>query len=544
MYDLTKFTLQDMTHCGDALQQFGLKAKHVEELTDLMCRYFYEHLIDKKTGEKTSVLVRFFMTYPYASLDGELQKLAEGILQGHPVSQELKCLILMATAGVLPEWNSTKLSKGHRVLPLINEEMLKQNLMVYQFLYQLGIDISNVLNPDPKLAMELENKIFSVYYVPDAPGSPYIPAQNEFVVPFGIKSALGFGGMLPTGNLFSLIIFSKTKIPRTTADMFKNIALNVRMAVLPFVSEKIFVIDKSEITEAERLRSLIATQTNILEMYKKTAIEQSRRLESSSVNIARFLGTVTKKAWLYVSLISVSGLFLFLNYQTHFEFALHLAAIPLEILLGVLLIEKLLERKEKAEKSKKFMYMKSYLYRSKMRNFFLTHFHALKFPVITISKIKNASLEELQRLRSDADHLEYVSLEAMEHIITEYTLAYHVFYEFMERAIIHDIDSSFEDMIYTLHFIEDVKLFKQNNPDKLFIYEAQKQRLLMKKVKKIFSDGVIKFLDYMIELREHNPTLFYDLLTDYEVSSQKQVIMSGKKSENNLVGMAYNERSK
>lgn len=52
MYDLTKFTLQDMTHCGDALQQFGLKAKHVEELTDLMCRYFYEHLIDKKTGEK------------------------------------------------------------------------------------------------------------------------------------------------------------------------------------------------------------------------------------------------------------------------------------------------------------------------------------------------------------------------------------------------------------------------------------------------------------------------------------------------------------
>lgn len=66
----------------------------------------------------------------------------------------------------------------------------------------------------------------------------------------------------------------------------------------------------------------------------------------------------------------------------------------------------------------------------------------------------------------------------------------------------------------------------------------------MKKVKKIFSDGVIKFLDYMIELREHNPTLFYDLLTDYEVSSQKQVIMSGKKNENNLVGMAYNERSK
>lgn len=62
----------------------------------------------------------------------------------------------------------------------------------------------------------------------------------------------------------------------------------------------------------------------------------------------------------------------------------------------------------------------------------------------------------------------------------------------------------------------------------------------MKKVKKVLSDGIIKFLDYMIELREHDPTLFYDLLTDYEVSSQKQVIMSGKKSENNLAGMGYN----
>lgn len=523
MYDLTKFALQDMTNCGDALQQFESKAKNIEELTNLMVRYLYDHLIDKQTGEKSCALVRFFMTYPYASLDSELRQLADKALHGQTASQEMKCLILMATAGIQPEWNSIKLSKEHQVLPLLNEHMLKQNLMVYQFIYQLGIGVTNILNPDPSLAIELESKIFNVYYVPDAIGSPYIPAQHEFVVPFGIKSALGFGGMLPTGNLFSLILFSKTKIPRDTADMFKGIALNVRMAVLPFVSEKIFVIDKNEITETEKLRSLIATQSNLLEMYKKTAIEQSRHIESTSWNIARFLGNFTKKAWLYVSLVSVSALFLFVHYQTHIEFILHVAAIPLEILLGALLIEKLLEKKEKAEKLKKLMHVKGYLFRSKMRNLFLNHFHALKFPIITISKIKNASIEELRHMRNDAHHIEYISLEAMEAIIMEYVSTYHVFYEFMERAIFRDIDSNFENMIYILHFIEDVKLFKQTNPDKLFIHEAQKQRLLMKKVKKILSDGILKFLDYMIELKEKNPDMFYEILTDYELSYQNNI---------------------
>lgn len=525
MYDVTKFTLQDMTRCGDAVQQFGVKAKNIEELADMMVRYFYDHFMDKKTGEKSCALVRFFITYPYSSIDEELRQLADGMLNGQPAPQEMKCLILLATAGMKAEWNSTKLSKGHRVLPLLNEDMLKKNLMVYQFIYQLGIDISAVLNPDPHLAIELENKIFNVYYVPDALGSPYIPAQNEFVIPFGIKSALGFGDMLPTGNLFAVIMFSKTKIPLAIADMFKNIALNARMAVLSFVSEKIFVIDKSEITEAERLRSLIATQTNLLEMYKKTAIEQSRYLEGSSWTLARFLGAFTKKVWLYVSLLSGSALFLFVNHRTHYEFALHLAAIPLEILLGALLIEKVLEKKEKAEKLRKLMYVKSYLFRSKMRGLFLTHFHALKFPVITVSRIKNASLEELRQMRSEANHLEYKSLEAMESVIMEYVSAYHVFYEFMERSIVHDMNSSFENMLYILHFIEDVKLFKQTNPDKLFIYEAQKQRLLMKKVKKILSDGVVKFLDYTIELKEKNPDIFYDLLTDYELSSLKNPLV-------------------
>lgn len=200
---------------------------------------------------------------------------------------------------------------------------------------------------------------------------------------------------------------------------------------------------------------------------------------------------------------------------------LHVGAIPLEVLLGALLIERLLERKEKAEKFNQLMYIKSYLYRTEMRKLYTTNFSSLKFPVITMSKIKHADLDELRRLRSDADHLEYFSLDAMELVIQEYVLAYPVFRDFMDRASTYGMDTLFQDMIYILHFIQDVKLFHQANPDKPFIYEAQEHPFLMEKIKKVLWDGTQKFLDYMIELKEKKPDLFYDLLPDYELSSRR-----------------------
>ena len=140
--------------------------------------------------------------------------------------------------------------------------------------------------------------------------------------------------------------------------------------------------------------------------------------------------------------------------------------------------------------------------------------------LINVERTK-ASLEELKHMRSDAEHLEYFSLDAMESVIQKYVSAYHVFRDFMERGSTYGMDTLFQDMIYILHFIQDVKLFKQVNPDKPFIYEAQEHTFLMEKVRKVLGDGTQKFLDYMIELKEKKPELFYDLLTDYELSSRR-----------------------
>jgi hypothetical protein len=51
---------------------------------------------------------------------------------------------------------------------------------------------------------------------------------------------LGFGGILPSGNLFVIIMFSKVPIPRQTADMFKSLTLSVKVTILPFVGKTLF----------------------------------------------------------------------------------------------------------------------------------------------------------------------------------------------------------------------------------------------------------------------------------------------------------------
>ncbi len=241
MYDLTNFSLRNMTECGTALRQSGSKAKNMTEVADRVVCHLYKHLIDGQTGERACVLVRFFKTCAYENLETDLRQLARQASGNRAILPDTKCLTLLATAGVKPEWNSIKTSVGRKAIPLSSDQIVERSPMISQLVKQFGLEISNVLWPDPNLFVDWEQRSFNVFYVPRAVNSPHISDQAEFVIPFGVKSALGFGGLLPSGNLFAIIVFSKVHIPLDTADMFQALALNTKMAVLPFVGEPTFV---------------------------------------------------------------------------------------------------------------------------------------------------------------------------------------------------------------------------------------------------------------------------------------------------------------
>ena len=124
----------------------------------------------------------------------------------------MKCLTLMATVGQSANWNARQLSRGHQTIPLASPEMVEKAPMISQLIKELGMDLTSVLEPSPEIIRELAGKKHGVFYVENAEGSPYIPAQEDFVKRFGIRSVLGFGGMLATGDLFAVILFSTVHV--------------------------------------------------------------------------------------------------------------------------------------------------------------------------------------------------------------------------------------------------------------------------------------------------------------------------------------------
>jgi len=226
---------------------------------------------------------------------------------------------------------------------------------------------------------------------------------------------------------------------------------------------------------------------------------------------------------LTVGLLAGSAAMLALeHYVIHHEFLLHLAAIPLEILLGAVLVERFLHWHAKGKKKQQLMYIKSYFFRSEMRKVFLLNFRALIKPAISIQRIKEASTNDLKQIRKELDALQYGGPAQLEPILDAYIESSDVFDRFMEWAIANDFEGIFRDMINLLHFIQDVELFKQQNPGKLFAEEASQHPELAEKMNHVLRDGVSKFLDYAIELKEKQPQVFAELMNDYSVFERMQ----------------------
>jgi hypothetical protein len=152
----------------------------------------------------------------------------------------MKCLTLLGTVGEKPEWNARENSRRYRAVPCVSNSFVEQFPMISYLFKQFGVNQDLILEPDAELLLDWEEKTYNVFHVPEAVGSPLLPVQEEFVIPFGIQSALGFGGILPSKNLFAVILFSKVPIRRETADLFKTLALSAKLAILPFDGTAVF----------------------------------------------------------------------------------------------------------------------------------------------------------------------------------------------------------------------------------------------------------------------------------------------------------------
>lgn len=107
--------------------------------------------------------------------------------------------------------------------------------MIAQLIREMGLEISDILSPGKELIEESQGKTYNVFHVEQALGSPYIPAQEDFVKRYGVRSVLGFGGLVGAGDFFAVIMFSRGPISRESAARFRKIALDVKAVMHPLV---------------------------------------------------------------------------------------------------------------------------------------------------------------------------------------------------------------------------------------------------------------------------------------------------------------------
>jgi hypothetical protein len=238
-YDLSTFDLGDMLKCSPRLRETSIAAPTLEASAQRVCRFLFDELRDSER-QRQCALVRCYKTQAFESHDQDLKAFALGLMGDGYADPGMKCLTLMATVGQMAAWNSTLLSRGHRAIPLPSPEIVEKAPMISQLIKELGLELSNVLQPSPEVVRELAGKRHGVFYVPDAFGSPYIPAQEDFVHRFGIKSVVGFGGMLPSGDLFAVILFATVSVTPQSADRFKTLALDVKTGFSRFGETNVF----------------------------------------------------------------------------------------------------------------------------------------------------------------------------------------------------------------------------------------------------------------------------------------------------------------
>jgi len=239
-YTLSRFGFNEMMDARARIRAlFDDEPASVAAAAQRAVEFFYDELLDD-AGEPACALVRLFKTHPYGDLPVHLQAVARAAAAPAVPAASSRCLTLLGTRGREPAWNTPEASRGHRAIPLLSVEMVERAPMISQLITQMGLEIAAVVRPERALLLDRGDRSYNVFYVAQALGSPHIVAQEEFVARYGIASVLGFGGLLSSGDLFAVIMFSKVPIPADVADQFRVLGLNLKIAILPFARKPLF----------------------------------------------------------------------------------------------------------------------------------------------------------------------------------------------------------------------------------------------------------------------------------------------------------------
>ena len=283
----TTYGLAALLECSMELRTVGAGATSMESAADQVVRFLRSHFVDKQSGRSALPLVRLYLTQRAGQLEPAVLDFATAACTDIRIGPDVVCLTLLATAGEEEAWNDRRRSVGHKAIPLPSIETLQRLPMVSRLFEQLGVDARRIVTGDRDVTPEVERRPYDVFYVSETRDHPSVPAQADFVIPYGIRSAIGFGGVLPDGETFAVVAFSSVPIPAEAVDAFVAAALATKLALLPFVGGPVFEGWRASgqrqpppELELKRLESRAETLEQLLELRAEMVHREAARLEA------------------------------------------------------------------------------------------------------------------------------------------------------------------------------------------------------------------------------------------------------------------------
>lgn len=226
-------------------------------------------------GRSDIVLARLFVTSSTTALPAELRDRARAqCLQDGTGTGTGRNLLLLATEGDLPAWCDRRRSRAHEVLTLGDPAHLGSMPMVAALVSHLGLDVDGFLRGNHSTENEL-----GVFFVREALGDPAIPDQH-FVREHGVRAVLGFGDVLPGGEVFTVVVFTRSPVADEVAAMFRTLAVAAKLAMLNAL--ELPLLDGQQPRPADPLAladARIRSLEQMVTVQQQAVVAQTERLE-------------------------------------------------------------------------------------------------------------------------------------------------------------------------------------------------------------------------------------------------------------------------
>ena len=224
--DLGRFALGDLSRMASTLRNLGEGTGNLQAFADRVCRYLYDHLLDE-AGQRQTLLVRFYATLAYDELPVTDRDGAGPAPQPQP-EPDATCITLLATVGDQPAWNDRLASRGAQTQLLTDAAQIHGLPTLNAIVEQLGIEASALLVRRNRLRNAKDDKHYGVFHVADRTEDAADPAHG-FYEHYGVRSQLGFGGMLPNGGVFGILVFSRVCLPEESAHKWETLAHSIAL---------------------------------------------------------------------------------------------------------------------------------------------------------------------------------------------------------------------------------------------------------------------------------------------------------------------------